>query len=203
MRRDDRTLSSLGMLCEVKEKTDRGEHKEARELLEQLLREDPRAQSSASVAWNLAIVCDYLEDFEMAYRYVEEALARDPLSVPFNRSFDIIIDRIRGALASEQRAPDDASTPRLYALLVQCGQADSGSHLAMARHHLHAGNATAARRLLEAVTTLEPTNREAWAHLATAARACGEEAAASEAARQAAALEDPLPLFAIPGKAQG
>ncbi len=205
MIREKQTCKTLDVLVHVEQLVEKRELDEARETLTNLLREDPRAHRSGHVAWWFAIVSDYQERFEEAMNHIEHALQIDPLCVPYHRSFDVIVDRIRKALASGERKPDDPSTPRLYRLLVASAAADTDSHLAMARFYAHCGDHAAALRLLEAITTLEPTHREAWETTLETARAAGDSARAEAAAQQLQALAsgDPPVVFSIPGTAEG
>ena len=204
MIREKQTCRTLDALVHVEQLVEKRELDEARQALEALLREDPRAHRSSHVAWWQAIVADYSERFEDAMSHIEHALQIDPICVPYHRSFDLIVDRIRKALAAEGRKPDDPSTPRLYRLLLGSAAADTESHLAMARHHAHRGEGPAALRLLEALTTLEPTNRVAWQMTLELARSAGDSARAEAAATQLEGLTPGQPaLFGIPGKAQG
>jgi tetratricopeptide (TPR) repeat protein len=144
---------------------------------------------SAHVAWGLAVTCDGLGEFETAMGHIREALEIDPLAIPYQRSFDVIVERLRKTLGDDTRDPGDPSTPRLYQMLVQAGEGDVNSHLAMARYHHHTGDNRAALKLLDAVTTLAPACRQAWAYKAVVARSAGDFQSASEAEIEAAALE--------------
>jgi tetratricopeptide (TPR) repeat protein len=204
MIRERLTFKTLDVLVHVEQLVDKREFDEARQALAELLREDPRAHRSGHVAWWQAMIADYSERFEEAMNHIKHALQIDPICVPYHRSFDVIVDRIRKALASENRKPDDPSTPRLYQLLLGSAAADTECHLAMARHHAHRGDLAAALRLLDAVTTLEPTNKAAWQTALELARATGDTARGDAAASQLRALAGDAPtLFAIPGTAQG
>lgn len=143
---------------------------------------------SAHVAWRLAAVCDALGDFEAALSYAREATELDPLALPYQRSYDLVIDRIRQALGDERRATDDPTTPRLYELLSRAGEGDARSHLAMARFLRHGGDALAAMRLLDAVTIVAPAFRPAWVEKAQVARLLGRNDDAARAEIEAAAL---------------
>jgi tetratricopeptide (TPR) repeat protein len=156
---------------------------------------------SAHLHWAFAIACDYSGDLEMAFEQMTTAIAKDPLAVPFRHSFEVITGRIKAALADAERAADDPSTPRLYALLQRAGEADVGAHLAMARYQLATGRPEQARALMDAVTLLHSGSREAWEMKATVAAATGDAAAAEQARLEAAALGDGAPTFAIPGPA--
>lgn len=156
---------------------------------------------SSHLHWAFAVACDYSGDMEMAFEQVTAAIAKDPLALPYRQSFGIITDRIKAALADPDRAPDDASTPRLYALLQRGGVADVASHLAMARYHLATGKPDQACALVDAVVLLHPTSREAWELKATIADAAGDTAAAEAARVEAAALAAGDPAFGVPGPA--
>jgi tetratricopeptide (TPR) repeat protein len=155
---------------------------------------------SAHLHWAFAAACDYSGDLEMAFEQITLAIGKDPLAPPFRRSFEVITGRIQAALADSERAADDPSTPRLYALLQRSGTVDVASHLAMARYHLAMGTLAEARALVDAVTLLHPMSREAWEAKAAVARATGDLTAAEQARLETAALEDE-PAFAIPGLA--
>ncbi len=156
---------------------------------------------SAHMHWALAVACDYSGDLEMAYEEMAVAIAKDPLAPPFRHSFEVITGRIKVALADPERAADDPSTPRLYALLQRADEVDVDAHLAMARWQLATGKPDAARALVDAVTLLHPTARAAWELKATLAAAAGDLAAAEQARVEAAALGTGDPAFAVPGPA--
>jgi hypothetical protein len=101
-------------------------------------------------------------------------LAWDPIATEGLRSHDIIAANLRRTLADPVRAADARDTPRLYRLLVDAGEADTASHVAMARHHLHAGKNERALALLESVVALAPACEEAWRALADAAKTSGK-----------------------------
>jgi hypothetical protein len=175
---------------------------EAVEVYREITAEARRAGlASAHLHWAFAVACDYSGDLEMAFEQITTAVAKDPLAVPFRHSFDLITRRIKAALADAERAADDPSTPRLYALLQRADEADVGSHLAMARYHLATGKSELARALVDAVTLLHSRSREAWELKATLAAAAGDAATAEQARLEAAALGEPEPAFAIPGPA--
>lgn len=156
---------------------------------------------SAHVHWAYGVACDNSGDLEMAFEQMTLAIAKDPLSPPFRHSFEIVTGRIKAALADPERAADDPSTPRLYALLVRADEVDVGAHLAMVRYHLATGNAEQARALVDAVTLLHAGSREAWEAKAKVAAAAGDTAGAEKARLEAAALTNGEPAFAIPGPA--
>jgi hypothetical protein len=156
---------------------------------------------SAHLHWAYAVACDYSGDLEMAFEQMTTAIAKDPLAPPFRHSFELITGRIKTALTDAERAADDPSTPRLYALLQRADEADVGAHLAMARYHLATGNADQARVLVDALTLLHSGSREAWEMKAKLAAAAGDEATAEKARIEAAALAGCEPTFAIPGQA--
>ena len=157
---------------------------------------------SAHLCWAYAVACDYTGDLEMAFEQITAAVAKDPLALPFRHSFEVITGRIRAALADEDRAPDDPSTPRLYALLQRAGEADLGAHLAMARYHLAGGDLQQARAIADAIVLLHLGSRQGWQLKALVAEAEGDTAAAEQARLEAAALPDGDPAFAAPGAAR-
>jgi hypothetical protein len=175
---------------------------EAVEVYQEVVAEARKAGlDSAHLHWAYAVACDYSGDLEMAFEQMSLAIAKDPLAPPFRHSFELITGRIRAALADAERAADDPSTPRLYALLQRADEADVGAHLAMARYHLATGEPERARALADAVTLLHTRSREAWELKATLAAANGDTATAEQARLEAAALGEPEPAFAIPGPA--
>jgi tetratricopeptide (TPR) repeat protein len=189
MRRDEKWMRRLGMMERARELFENKESAQSRDLLLEL-RSDPDAPRSGHLSWRLAIVSDCMEDFEMALSYIEEAIATDPLAVPYHRSFDIIVDRIRDALTAKGRAVGDPTTPRLYRLLVGSSEANLACHIVMARYHASQGQYQEALKLLDAVTTLDPAAREAWVALAEVARAAGNEEMAKRADLEQQALAD-------------
>lgn len=187
---DLRLQTMLMEVARARALTEREEFAEAKAALVRLRAQCGQAGlRSAHVAWHLALACDGLGEFEAALGHVREALDIDPLATPYQRSHDLIVERIRAVLGDETRAADDPQTPRLYALLLESGEGDARSHLAMARWHLHRGESTQAVRILEALATLAPSCREAWVALAAAARAVRDPALALRADIEAAALE--------------
>ncbi|MGB8930734.1 MAG: hypothetical protein WCC48_05745 [Anaeromyxobacteraceae bacterium] len=180
-----------------------GNHEEAAEVVRGVLERGKAAGfTSAFALWNLAIATDQGGNLEMAFDYITQALQLDPIAQPFNNSFEVIVKRIRAALAAEDRAVDDPSTPRLYELLVRSGETDAAAHVAMAKFWMAKGETAKAARIADAVTLLNPTEREAWLCRAEVAAASGDAATAEECIAEAAAIEgEPVP-FAIPGIAK-
>ena len=158
---------------------------------------------SGFVLWNLAIVADNLGELEMAFDYIRRALASDPLAQPFQNSFDVVVKRIRAALADEARKVDDPSTPRLYDILADAGEADVASHVAMARWCAAGGDLARAGKLAEALVTLYPGEPLAWRCKADVARASGDASAADECMAEAAVRGGAPEPFAVPGVARG
>ncbi|MGI5863848.1 MAG: hypothetical protein ACOX6T_17580 [Myxococcales bacterium] len=205
MRRTRVMLRMLGGLSEAQDLMDAKDYERACDLLLEIEADVQRASiRSAHLHWLLGITLDNLGDLPMALLHIEKAIELDPLSVPFHRSFDIVVNRIRAALLAPGRDPGDASTPRLHELLVLSGEADADCHVAMARHHAHAGELEEAMRLLAAVTTLDPLHREAWALTSALARKAGDAELAERADIEAAATSGKAPVpFAIKGVAEG
>jgi len=205
MRRDKKAVEMAEKVQEASNLMDKGEYAQAREALMEVRAKDLRGPGSAYVSYLLAIVSDYLEDYPMAATCIEEALHTDPLSAPFNRSFEVIANRIRKALAAPGRAADDPSTPKLYGILIKSGEADTDSHLAMARYLLTTGEPAGALRLARALNVTDPTARKAWAIGVEAARALEDEEAVGELQAGLAhwAEEEGPVVFPIPGRAEG
>lgn len=157
---------------------------------------------SAYLRWVVAVTHDELGALEMAWEEMEKSIAADPLSLPARRSFEIIADRVRAALRAPDRAVDDASTPRLYAMLIRAGEADLGAHVAMARFELATGRVAEARALADAVVRLFPASREAWSLLADVARAQGDAVTAASAGLEAASAGALEPMFGVFGQAK-
>lgn len=156
---------------------------------------------SSHLHWAYAVACDYSGELEMAFEAMTTAVAKDPLALPFRHSFEIITGRIKSALADPERAAEDPSTPRLYALLQRADAADVGAHLSMARYLVATGRLDEASALADAVALLHPGAREVWEMKATLAAARGDSAAAERARIELAALDAGEPAFAIPGPA--
>ncbi|MFT3912629.1 MAG: hypothetical protein QM704_00675 [Anaeromyxobacteraceae bacterium] len=155
---------------------------------------------SAYLAWGLAVALDMTEETEMAFKVIAESVAMDPLNPAAQHSFDTIAWKLRATLEDPDRAAGDPSTPRIYALLLEAGEADVAAHVAMARHLDATGDTAGALRLLDSVTRLAPVSRDAWAARARVARAAGDEALAAECDAQVAALGTARIPFAIPGE---
>jgi len=178
---------------------DQSQHREARELFTEVrARARKLGLDSAYLDWGVAVCSDYLGELEMAFDSIRESVAKDPFNPAAQHSFEIIAGHIRAALVDAGRAADDASTPRLYQLLLAAGEADVSCHVAMARYLAHAGKADEAMRLLDAVTLLAPASRDAWLQKAALARALGNESLAAECEGQAAALATADVPFGIP-----
>jgi len=150
----------------------------------------------------IAIALDEMGELEMAWKELEKAMRADPLALPLRHSFEIVANRVRAALVAPDRAAGDPSTPRLYGLLVQAGEADLGAHIAMARYELASGQPAGARERAVAVTKLFPASKEAWKLLAEVARAQGDDLTAAGAELEAASTAALEPLFGVFGQAK-
>ena len=159
--------------------------------------------TSAFFLWLKAVLADRSGEFVLALKLIGEALEMDPLCPPHRHSHEVVVRNVRAALHDPARAADEPNTPELWTLLVQAGEADDGCHLALARYRLVKDNALDALRLVDAVTTLSPTNREAWALKAVAARSLGDHKLAARAEAEAIALGEGPVLFATQPMAQG
>jgi tetratricopeptide (TPR) repeat protein len=187
---DVRLSALLTDMARARELTEHAEYDEARQTYLKLRTQCAKAGiRSAHVAWGLAVACDGLNDFEHAVTYIREAIELDPLAIPYQRSFDVIVERMRKVLGDEARAVDDPTTPVIYELLLRAGEGDAKSHLAMVRWHQHRGEFAPAMTILNALTTLSPSCRQAWLLMAAIARGLGESATAMRADIEAAALE--------------
>jgi len=127
----------------------------------QLLRQfDEFGLSSAAAWWGLAVAHDYLGEHDMALNSIQKSLALDPLAPGAQRSFDIIVRRVREHLI--QLDAKDVAVPRLYALLQQSGELDVPSHLAMAHHYAETGRVEQAEKLFQALCLLAPASKDVW-----------------------------------------
>jgi len=164
-------------------------HTEARELaLEVRSKGSAVGIRSAFITWVYAVACDYPGQLEDAYHAVKEALTLDPLSLPFDGSMKVVLGRIREALLSSERSADDASTERLYLLLLEAGAADESSHCAYAAHLVAVGRLDHAFKVLQSVTTLTPRFEPGWKLLADVAKELGKGELVAEAKSQSTVL---------------
>lgn len=167
-----------------------------RELLRQL---EALGLESAWAHWGLAISSDNLQELDVALNSIREALTMDPMCGTYQKSFDIIVRRVREHLLTAPAA--DASVPKLYRLLQQSGDVDVASHLAMARHYAVTQRVPQAEALLEALTLTAPCSIDLLRERARLARVKGDLAAAAgfEAEAQARAFTDvPFGIPTIP-----
>jgi len=181
---------------------DRGDAEAAEKLFREVMAEAQKlGVVSAYVHYVLSGVLDRMGRLEMAFDELKKAVRADPLALPVRHAFQDVAARLRAALADPGRAADDADVPRLYALLVEAGEADLEAHLAMVRFTVATAQLERARALAEAVTTLFPAAREAWEALARVARAQGDVPRATVADAEAAVMGTRPPLFGVTGKA--
>jgi len=203
MRRDRNWLEGLGALEHARKLLEDGDLGSARELLEQE-RTRARGSCSAYVLWKLAVACDRMEDFDMALKYVEEAIARDPMALPIHRSFDSITEHIRKVLTSGPKdTADDPAIPKLYQLLLSAGEASAECHVVMARFSIATGDTGNARRLLDAVTTLDPGSAPAWEALLELGLKIGADDLVRQARAELAGLGEGGALFGVVEVANG
>jgi predicted Zn-dependent protease len=174
-----------------------GENAEARSVLQRVLAEARRSgQASSYVLWSLAVASDNLEDHENSTRYIQEAIALDPLSPQLRRSFDIIANNVRQALLSEKRSEEDPEIPALYELLVRMSEADLDSHLRMANYHAAVGDPEASHALLDALSKVFPASPQVWELLAKVATLRDDAATVERCAKAQSRLTQPcLPTF--------
>ncbi len=57
----------------------------------------------------------------------------DPLALPFEHSFGVIVGRVREALIAPDREATGRAIERLHGLLLNAGKADAECHLALVR----------------------------------------------------------------------
>lgn len=159
----------LGELKHAEDLGNQGQWSEARDIL---MRGRSVARSKGlpygRIAWILCICLDNLGQVEEAMRMAVEAIDQEPLVPDYRGSFGVIASRLRDLLAAAEVG--DPATPAHYALLTQNDAAESETHVAMARHLVAAGDASAAEEILEAVTTLAPNSGAAWRLRADIAR---------------------------------
>ena len=197
----------LDAIMEQLEQADRlfdgDEHAEARDMLLAARGDCERAGiESGFVSWRLSVVFDILEEYELAFRHVQEALRSDPFVPPFRNTFGVIVGRMRNAIIAAEPGEMDF-VPRLYELLARAGEGTDAVHVAMARDLNARGEGEQALRLVDAVTLLSPGCRDAWLARAAICRSIGDDEAAREADVEAAALaEGPKTPFAVPGPAE-
>lgn len=166
-------------------------HEEALKLINDIQGQAARVGvQSAYLHWLKAVLLDTapapLTRHDQALEQIQAAITLDPLSVPFRNSRRAILHNLKALIADPHQSTVDV--PRIWALLVDVGEADDESHLALARHHLAVGALDDALKVLTALTVLSPSNPRAWtmrvevaAKLATPeelAVACAEAAAA-------------------------
>lgn len=158
------------------------EHAKASELANRVLMDAKAAGiESAQATWMAAVAADYADDLEAAFVAANEAVGLDPLSPEYENSWHFIARRVRVALADPERVWDDPTTPRMYELLRDAGQADGRAHLQHARYLVAVAKPQDALRALDALTTLMPTFVAAWELLAQVAREVGDERRLAEA----------------------
>lgn len=186
---DEPWLPLLHELSAINDIMERNEFEDARERLLALKAScAAKGVRSAHVLWHLAIACDYLGDGEMAYENIREALDLDPISIPFWKSYRIIVERMQTTLTDDSRPADDPLRPRLYNLLVTANEVTLPCHVAIARYHRATGKVDEAVRMLEALTLLHPAYLPAWRELARAAEAAGRQELVDRAETQAILL---------------
>ncbi len=170
----DEVRQLRGVLEEAQRLGEAGRHVEARSILKQAQVHAAEAGVvSPQLLWQLAVQCDYAGFPEEALTHVVTLLNVDPLSGAGIASARIISARVREVLTDPTRAADDPSTPISYGRLVELGEADTGSHLAIARHHAAAGRIEKAIAILDALVTIEPRNRDVWRALSALGKDSG------------------------------
>lgn len=153
-------------------------------------------RESAFASFLAAIAADMGGNPEVAFGYISEAISLDPLALPFQHSFGVIVGRIRGALIAPDREAADPAIERLHGLLLNAGKADAECHLALVRHYVATDRLDAAFKLVDALSEVFPTCAEAWAAKMTIARSLGREDVARqcEVGRRSSASLSALPV---------
>lgn len=188
---DERMRAALVVAIRASQELEAGDLRQALSSLSEVRgRLDTLQLTSGWVEWGTAACLDNLGDLTMAFDKIQDALRLDPLSPSSVRSFEIIAQRLREAVASA--SPTDPSVPKLYELLRRAGQANVPTHLAMVRHLCATGDLEQAASIAEAVTTLSPVSRDAWRARADVARRRGDKTSAAtfEAEALVRELED-------------
>lgn len=146
-------------------------------------------RESAFASFLAAIAADMGGSAEVAFRYITEALALDPLALPFEHSFDIVVSHLRDTLIDPGRDAADPTIERVYRLLLNVGKADNDCHLRLVEHYVANDRLDEAYKLADALVELAPTCAGGWAVRMTIARRLGREdiARESEAGRRKAA----------------
>jgi len=186
-------------LSEARDCLDREEWAPARE---KYLVAQAKAQSlgieSPYLLWALSLAQERLGEVEESFRLVSAAIVADPMHPTLTNRFSEAAAALRQRLEFASRHPAGKHLARIYQALLRSGEADAGSHVAMARAELAQGDVEAARKLLESTTLLEPSRIEAWRLMAEVARKQGDVAAAAEADSHVAELEGREAPYGVP-----
>jgi hypothetical protein len=174
-----------------------GENAEARTTLQRVLAESRRSgQDSSYVLWCLAVASDNLEDHENSTRYIQEAIALDPLSPQLRQSFEIIARNVRQAMTAQERAVHDPEIRVLYEMLLRMSEADLDCHLRMVDHHIAFEELREARELLEALAGVFPASPRVWDLLDRLAQQATDASTVERCAKTRRRLAQPnLPTF--------
>lgn len=153
---------------------------------------------SAYLLWALSLAQEKLGDAEESFRLVCAAVVLDPMHSTLSGRFSEAAEALRRRLEFASKRPERQHPARLYQALLRAGEADAGSHVAMARAHLAQGELEEARKLLESTTLLDPTRGEAWKLLAEVARRRGDAAAAEQAESRLGELSRCAAPYGVP-----
>jgi tryptophan 2,3-dioxygenase len=184
----------------AKELLDQRELPEARKALARVKRAAKRlGVTSNYLRWCLSSLYQAQRNPARALATIGEAVLADPLHPALGDRFGEAARGVRTELEERSRDPADEGAPRLYAQLLEVGEADWTSHVAAARHHLGTGKVAEAGRVLRALTLLDPTQAEAWRLLAEVARRSDAPAGEAEALEaQAAAVAAAATPYGVP-----
>lgn len=163
-------------LLEAQQLSSRREYLEAKATFRRCFEEARKmGVNSGDTCWGIAVVSDFLGEFDDAVRYCRMALESDPLSPSYRNSWAVIGRRIRQALLDPARPDSDRTIAKLHALAVEVGVADDQAHLRMARHFLVVDRLDIGRPFLEGLVTLSPACIEAGVMLADVAIRLNDE----------------------------
>lgn len=161
--RSDEVRRLRSILEDGQRLAENGRHVEARSILLQgYTRARELGIESGQLLWQLAVQCDYAGNPEEALGFILALMRLDPLSGAGLSSMRIIVAKVRDVLSDPERAVDHPSTSASYAQLLEAGEADTRTHLAMVRVHLAAGRTETTVTILEALVALEPGNADVW-----------------------------------------
>ena len=192
----ERLANQIQMAAEL---TGRGEPAQAVTTLERVIAEAKRHGLTAPDAeWALCIALDNLNDLPGAFAHIQKALAFDPLSPSYRRSFHVLVNRVKEALLSEDRPPFDPEVPKFYELLQGANVADVLCHVRFGAFLVATKRYDEAKEHLLAAAQLAPHATEAWVLLSQVAMATDDEVLASHVSSMVTEPPDSEPQGTFP-----